>query len=184
MAGTWDLRERVGGSTLRENADCSGHVMTTNCVELTSHNPEQTQQIGFAIGELVQAGDLILLTGDLGAGKTCLTQGIAWGLGIDSYASSPSFVLVKEYQGRLILYHVDLYRLDSIEEIAELGISDFLLGGGICVVEWADKAMDDFSGGHLLVEFEHSRENERLLRFKPNGQRYVSLLIHLKEKWN
>ncbi|HAZ31476.1 MAG TPA: tRNA (adenosine(37)-N6)-threonylcarbamoyltransferase complex ATPase subunit type 1 TsaE, partial [Dehalococcoidia bacterium] len=82
--------------------------------------------IGADIGERARIGDLILLVGNLGAGKTCLTQGIAWGLGVPDYTSSPSFVLVREYQGRLNLYHIDFYRLDDIREVAELGMSDYL----------------------------------------------------------
>ncbi len=152
--------------------------------EIVTHSPEQTQQIGKSIGELAKAGDLILLTGDLGTGKTCLTQGIAWGIGFEGYASSPSFVLMKEYRGRLMLYHVDLYRLDNIEEIAELGIDDYLYGDGICVIEWANKASDYFPSEHLLINIEHVSETGRLLRFLSEGPRYAYLMEQLKQKWN
>src|SRR5690349_17851059 len=105
--------------------------------EFVTHNPEETQDIGWRLGELAQAGDVFLLTGDLGAGKTCLTQGIAYGLGSKEYAASPSFVIMRELKGRLTLYHMDLYRLDRIEEIVDLGLDDYLYGKGVCVVEWA-----------------------------------------------
>jgi len=159
-------------------------IKEDNIFEIPTHNPEQTQQFGTEIGKLAQAGDLILLVGNLGAGKTCLTQGIAWGVGFDGYASSPSFVLVKEYPGRLILYHIDLYRLDDIEEISELGIDDYLYGEGICVVEWADKAPDYFPSEHLIISIEHISESERHLRLQGNGPRYTHLTEQLKEKWN
>ena len=91
---------------------------------MISNSPEQTQKLGMLIGELSMAGDVFLLVGELGAGKTCLTQGIAWGLGIDEYALSPTFVIMRELYGRLPLYHIDLYRLDDIEESLDLGLDD------------------------------------------------------------
>ena len=158
--------------------------METIQFELVTRNPEETQRVGADIGERAETGDLILLVGDLGAGKTCLTQGIARGLGLSDYTSSPSFVLVKEYQGRLNLYHVDFYRLDDVREIAELGMCDYLNGEGICVVEWADRAQDSLPEEHLLIRYEYLAENERRLLFESRGQRYVGLMEQLKERWN
>jgi tRNA threonylcarbamoyladenosine biosynthesis protein TsaE len=152
--------------------------------ELVTHSPEETQRIGADIGERAETGDLILLVGDLGTGKTCLTQGIARGLGLADYISSPSFVLVREYRGRLNLYHIDFYRLNDIREIAELGMSDYLNGEGICVVEWADRALGSLPEEHLLIKFEHLTANERRLRFKPRGRRYSGLMEQLRGKWN
>ena len=91
-----------------------------------SRSAEETQQLGRRIGELAAAGDVYLLSGELGTGKTCLTQGIAWGLRIEEYALSPTFVIMREMYGRLALYHVDLYRLDDVAEIADLGLDDYL----------------------------------------------------------
>ncbi|MCL0070740.1 tRNA (adenosine(37)-N6)-threonylcarbamoyltransferase complex ATPase subunit type 1 TsaE [Dehalococcoidia bacterium] len=156
----------------------------TSDIELVTRSLEETQRIGADIGEGAEIGDLILLVGDLGAGKTCFTQGVARGLGLADYTSSPSFVLVKEYQGRLNLYHIDFYRLNDIREIAELGMSDYLNRDGICVVEWADRALDLLPEEHLLIKFEHLAVNKRRLRFEPRGQRYVSLVEELKGKWN
>ena len=96
--------------------------MESSRFELVSHRPEETQAIGRLLGAQAMRGDVFLLVGELGAGKTCLTQGIVWGLGSREYARSPSFVLVSQYQGRLTTYHIDLYRLDSIQEIADLGL--------------------------------------------------------------
>ncbi|OGN90046.1 MAG: tRNA (adenosine(37)-N6)-threonylcarbamoyltransferase complex ATPase subunit type 1 TsaE, partial [Chloroflexi bacterium RBG_13_46_9] len=89
-----------------------------------------------------------LLVGQLGAGKTCLTQGIAWGLGIEEYTLSPSFVIMRELHGSLPLYHMDFYRLDNINEIADLGLDDYLYGRGVCVIEWAEKGMDILPDDH------------------------------------
>ena len=121
-------------------------------LELISHSPEQTQKLGRRIGELALPGDVFLLVGDLGTGKTCLTQGIAWGLGIKEYALSPTFVIMRELYGRLPLYHIDLYRLDRIEESLDLGLDDYLYGRGICVVEWAGKALSILPTEHLLIK--------------------------------
>jgi len=152
--------------------------------QINSLNPDQTQRIGASIGELARAGDLILLTGDLGAGKTCLTQGIGWGTGFEGYTASPSFVLVREYRGRIPLYHIDLYRLDNIEEIAELGIDDYTCSEGVCVIEWADKALDYFPTEHLCIRLDCLGENERQLSFNASGNRYRDLMEQLKHKWN
>jgi tRNA threonylcarbamoyladenosine biosynthesis protein TsaE len=158
--------------------------MNINSFQLVTRSPEETRQIGADIGKRAEAGDLILLVGEIGSGKTCSVQGIAWGLDLADYISSPSFVLVREYQGRLKLYHIDLYRLDDIREIAELGMSDYFTCEGICVVEWADRAPNLFPEEHLLIRFEHLAVNERRLQFEPRGQRYISLMEELKGKWN
>ncbi len=116
--------------------------MSDVALELLSARPEETREIGRRIGELAKAGDLYLLVGNLGAGKTCLTQGIAWGLGIKGFISSPSFVIMREHKGRLSLYHVDLYRMQSVNEIRDLGLDDYLYGKGVCVIEWANRGWD------------------------------------------
>ncbi len=155
--------------------------------ELISRSPEQTQELGRHLGELAQAGDVFLLTGNLGSGKTCLTQGIAWGLGVKEYAFSPSFVLIREYSGRLPLYHIDFYRLDRIEEIAALGLEDYLSGKGVCVVEWADKGMSLMPRERLLIDLSYLSDTERSIHLKPTGSRYTRLTAVMKtklKKWN
>jgi len=152
-----------------------------NRLELISHSPEQTQKFGVRIGELALGGDIFLLVGTLGTGKTCLTQGIARGLNIKEYALSPSFVIIRELYGRLPLYHIDLYRLDHIEEIAELGLDDYLYGNGICVVEWAEKGLDILPTKHLLIQINYLSDNERSFQLKPNGKRYLEIARQLKD---
>ena len=134
------------------------------------------------MGELAQPGDLFFLGGNLGTGKTCLTQGIAWGLGIEGYATSPSFVVVNEYLGRLPLYHIDLYRLDRIEEIIDLGLDDYLYGKGVCVVEWAEKALAVLPEEHLLIEMDFLADTSRSLRLKLSGDRYLRMLSELEHR--
>ena len=150
-------------------------------LELISHSPEETQKIGIHLGKLALPGDVFLLVGDLGAGKTCLTQGIAWGLGSKDYTASPSFVLVREHYGRLPLYHIDLYRLDHIDEIAELGLDDYLYGNGVCVVEWAQKGLSVLPEEHLLIQIDYLGDTERSFQFKPSSKRYLEMVKKLAD---
>jgi tRNA threonylcarbamoyladenosine biosynthesis protein TsaE len=119
--------------------------------------------------------------GRLGAGKTCLTQGIAWGLNIKEYAASPSFVVVRELEGRLPLYHIDFYRLENLDEIAELGLDDYLYGQGVCVVEWAEKGLSLLPPEHLLIEIDYLADTERRLKLKPSGRRYRNIVTEIKD---
>ena len=158
-------------------------------MNFVSESPRQTQQLGMRLGRLAKLGDLFLLVGGLGAGKTCLTQGIAWGLGIEGYATSPSFVVINQYQGRLPFYHIDLYRLDRMEEVIELGLEDYLFGRGVCVVEWAEKGLEVLPMEHLLVEMGFLFDTGRSITFKPSGERYVEMLSELNireraKKWS
>lgn len=109
---------------------------------LTLHSASvaETQRLGKRLGGLLRAGDIVLLTGDLGAGKTALTQGIGRGLGIAQTINSPTFTILKEYEGRLPLYHFDLYRIEDPEELLALGFDRYFEGEGVCVVEWAERA--------------------------------------------
>jgi tRNA threonylcarbamoyladenosine biosynthesis protein TsaE len=148
--------------------------------KLVTHSPEETGELGVRLGELAQPGDIYLLSGNLGAGKTCLTQGIVWGLGSQEYALSPTFVLMRELKGRLPLYHIDLYRLDRIEEISDLGLDDYLFGKGLCVIEWAEKGISILPAEHLLVKIDYLSDTERSFELTPCGKRYAKLLAQLK----
>ena len=142
-----------------------------------SYSPEQTQSVGRAMGVHAQSGHVFLLTGELGAGKTCLTQGLLWGLGADDYARSPSFVLVSQYHdGRLTLYHIDLYRLSVPEEAFELGLDEYLYGDGVCVIEWANRVPGLFSEKHLDVRIDRLGESTRRLMMSTEDSKYSSVL--------
>jgi tRNA threonylcarbamoyladenosine biosynthesis protein TsaE len=156
-------------------------------LSLVSQSAKQTQQIGVSLGRLARSGDLFLLMGGLGTGKTCLTQGIAWGLGVKGYATSPSFVVINHYQGRLTLYHIDLYRLDRIEEVIELGLEELFCGEGVFVVEWAEKGLDVLPREHLLVAMSFLSDTERGIVFTPSGERYLNMFSRLRQrakKWS
>jgi tRNA threonylcarbamoyladenosine biosynthesis protein TsaE len=148
-------------------------------IETVSRSPEESQEIGRRIGALTQPGDVILLVGELGSGKTCLTQGIAWGLGIKEPALSPTFVIMRDMHGRLLLYHMDLYRLDRVEETQDLGLDEYFYGHGVCVVEWADKAMTVMPPEHLYIEISYISDTERRIRMKPKGRRYEEMTLDL-----
>ena len=142
---------------------------------LKSRSAAETRRIGASLGRLSEAGDVLLLCGDLGAGKTCLTQGIAKGLGIEGYVRSPTFVLVSIHHGRLPLYHMDIYRLDHVAEVVDLGLEEYLAGDGVSVIEWADKALEAFPQPFLLVTLDFEGEKERVIRLEPRGERYERL---------
>ena len=138
--------------------------------------------MGRIIGEQAQSGDIYLLTGPLGAGKTCLTQGIAWGLEVPGYARSPTFVLMTQYQGRLVLHHVDLYRIEDPGEAWDLGLEEQLAGDGVCVVEWADRAAEIFPQGCLWIGLSHgATEDCRLISLDSSAPRFNSLLAQIRE---
>ena len=110
-----------------------------------TESPEETQALGEKLGKTLKQGDVIALIGvAIGTGKTCLTQGIARGIGIASgeVVNSPSYIIINEYNGTVPIYHIDLYRLENSEEIAELGLSEYVEGDGICIIEWAERMAD------------------------------------------
>ena len=145
--------------------------MTTQEWTTISRSADETRAIGQSIGKGVEAGTLILLIGQLGAGKTTLTQGIATGLGVTAYTKSPSFVLVNEYEGRLPLFHMDLYRIDDPAEAWELGLDDYLSRDGVLAIEWADRATSIFPEDRLEIHIDYVSDSERQLTLTANGPR-------------
>ena len=106
-----------------------------------SGSPEETQRIAEALGSWLGAGDVVATIGELGAGKTCFLQGLVRGLGVTQTATSPTFVLISQYRGRLPVYHLDAYRTESLTELLDLGLEEFFYGDGVTLVEWADKLL-------------------------------------------
>ncbi len=153
-------------------------------LKLNSQSPEQTQLLGSYLGELTQKADVFLLVGELGTGKTCLVQGIAHGLAIKEYAFSPTFVILREYHGRLPLYHIDFYRLDHVEEIADLGLEEYYYGDGVCVVEWAEKGLQVVPRDNLLITLHYipAYHTGRSICLKPQGKRYYEFIEQLKKE--
>jgi len=137
---------------------------------------EATRTLGKALGESCAGKEVVALVGPLGAGKTCLVRGIAEGLGAPAEAvTSPTFVLIHEYAGRVPLYHVDLYRLDEREAAQELGLEEYLDSTGVTVIEWADRAPAALPRDYLRVTLEHRGGDRRRLTLQPQGERAAHL---------
>lgn len=160
-------------------------VQTPHMLDFISHSPSQTERIGQRLGEQLQAGDVLLLLGEFGVGKTHLAKGIARGLGSTDLVTSPSFVLVNEYQAgpqhkRMPIYHVDLYRIEDPAEVTSIGLEDLLAGPGVCLIEWAERAAQWLPAAHLSIYMQHLNETKRVLRFVPQGERYQHLVEAFK----
>ncbi len=153
----------------------------TETLSLASAGPEATQEIGRLLGLESHPGAIYLMTGELGAGKTCLTQGIAQGLEVPGYVRSPTFVMVTRYQGRLTLHHIDLYRVEDSLEALDLGLEELLYGDGVCVVEWAERAADIFpeNSVHISIDYGES-ETERSIRLDAPAGAMATLKNALK----
>lgn len=113
---------------------------------------DKTQEIGYRLGKLVEKGDIICLTGDLGAGKTTLTKSIAKGLEVKGDVTSPTFNIIKEYTGRLPVYHFDLYRIGHVDEMYDIGYEEYFYGSGVCIIEWASQIRELIPEEHLWIE--------------------------------
>ena len=150
---------------------------------LKSHSTEETMEFGASLAVHLMPGDIILLTGDLGAGKTTFTKGIAKGLSVEQTVTSPSFTIMNQYQGNLPLYHFDLYRIDDPDEFLELGLEEFLFGEGISVIEWSEKLPElpsEFLKAALTLD---SKElDNRNLKLIPIGNRYKDLTTKFKNE--
>ena len=159
-------------------------VPDRNTIALFSNSPSETFRIGRILGEILKAGDCVALTGELGAGKTCLTQGIAKGLGVpDCYVvTSPTFTLLNEYPGReSALYHLDVYRLTGSADLMEMGYEEYLSGGGVMVIEWAEKIMDQIPAGALFIKFSHLGGNMRKIELTGCPERIDSWELTLRK---
>lgn len=128
-------------------------------LELVTASPEETRALAGALAPLLRDGDLIVLTGDLGAGKTCFTQGLGRGLGVASRITSPTFTILAEYEGRVALHHLDAYRLAGVEEAADLDLPE-LLEEGVTVIEWGDRLAPALPDDHLRIEITLGRGDD------------------------
>lgn len=147
-------------------------------MEVFTKNQEETIAFGQSLGALLKKGDVILLDGDLGAGKTTMTKGIGKALNIKRTINSPTFTIMKMYQGDLNLYHMDLYRLDGAG--MDFDLEDYIFGDGVSVIEWPCQAMDLLPNEYLSLEIYRSGDTERRIVIKAYGKRYEELLEALK----
>jgi len=133
---------------------------------LLTASESETLDVARTLGKTLNAGAVVALTGDLGAGKTVFAQGIAESLDIREQITSPTFTLINEYRGRLPLYHMDLYRLDSTREIEDIGIVDYLYGDGVCVIEWAEKLRELMPPDAITVSLRSSGKTRREIQIE------------------
>ena len=139
-------------------------------VSITTSSPDDTQQLGSVFGSLLESGRIVALHGELAAGKTCFVHGVAEALQARDAVSSPTFTLVNEYHGTMPIYHLDLYRLNHVAELYDLGYEDLLArGDGICLIEWAERAEKALPEDVIHVKFEHAGEDKRTISFSTEG---------------
>ncbi len=149
-------------------------------IACTTKSVDDTRALAAEVAGFVQAGDVIVLAGDLGAGKTAFTQGLAKGLGVVDAVTSPAFVLVRSYTGRLSLTHLDVYRLDHLQEVFELGIAEIVDSGGVTVVEWGDVVTPALPADLLEVRLDHGdADDDRRLAFDPVGPSWAPRMVAL-----
>jgi len=142
-------------------------------ISLRTADADATRAIGRAIAMLVRPGDVILLAGELGTGKTVLTQGLAEGLEVRELVTSPTFTLVHRYEARVPLYHLDVYRLERVGELADLGIDELLDAGGVVVVEWGDVVSAEMPADRLEVRFAFGEDDDdRTIELTATGTRW------------
>lgn len=135
-----------------------------------THSAAETQRLGERLAGLLQPGDVLLLRGDMGAGKSELTRGVARGLGVKGHVTSPTFTILQVYEdGRMPLYHFDWYRLGSADELYELSMDEYLYGSGVSVVEWPDRAAEVIPPTHLEITLSPMTDDERRIDFCPMG---------------
>ena len=151
---------------------------------IQSGSPEATQDIGQMIGQGLSVGDIVLLIGDLGSGKTCMTQGLIKGLGSEDIARSPTFVIVAQYTAICPVYHMDLYRIDGIHDMDAMQLDEYLYGDGVCLVEWADKHENLFPKTSLLIEFSKTGDNMRELKLSSSNSDHEGIFSNIDNSRN
>ncbi len=163
----------------------SNTVPSTDPIVITTSCPVQTKQVADELAAIVANGDLIVLAGDLGAGKTCFTQGLGAGLGIDARITSPTFTLANHYEGRLELNHLDVYRIDDIGETLDLDLPE-LLESGVTVIEWGEQIEPVLPADRLTVRLLlGDGDDDRTLRFEPGSVRWrdrIDPLVSIAER--
>ena len=158
--------------------------MKSHEYRILSSDPKQTLRYGARLGRHVEPGSVIALAGELGAGKTCLTQGIAEGLEVPEgfIVTSPTFAIINEYPGRLKLYHVDLYRIIDVSELEEIGLEEMLAGDGVTVIEWADKLPEVLPGQRLDAVIAFIDDKTREIRLTAYGQDVIKWMNHVSKE--
>jgi tRNA threonylcarbamoyladenosine biosynthesis protein TsaE len=151
------------------------------CIETIS--PEQTENLGYHLGKLLEPGDIVTLSGELGGGKTCFVRGIVAGVApaCTGMVASPTFAILNEYPGPPLLMHYDCYRLRGSDDAIELGLEEHLYGNGICLIEWPDRITEILPEKRLEVLFEYTGETQRRITFLPKGANALNQVNNLQK---
>lgn len=148
-------------------------------MKVITNSPEETKELGKKIGKYLGSGDVVSLVGDLGAGKTHLVKGIALGLGVKDEVNSPSYTLIHEYGGRVPLYHFDVYRLEELWQMEDLGYEEYFFGDGVCVIEWGDKISELLPSSYLRISIARPKtesSGKRVIILSGIGKRYKEIV--------
>lgn len=141
---------------------------------------KETEEFGERLGNILQGGDVLSLTGDLGAGKTTLTKSIGKGLGVNDYITSPTFALINEYKGRVWVYHFDVYRLEGSEDLFDLGYEDYFYSNGVSIIEWGDKIKDILPSNTIEINIGKGEKlDERIVTISGQDNRYSQIVKEL-----
>ena len=147
---------------------------------MMTESVNETLAIGKKLGRLLSPGDVILLTGELGAGKTCLVKGIADGLGIKgTRITSPTFIIINEYTGKIPLYHIDLYRIGSIEDLRDIGMEELVYGKGVTAIEWAERIKDTLPDERMEISLKWVDDKSRTIDIRAFGSHHREILKKL-----
>ena len=142
-------------------------------MQFVSHNTQETEQFGEEVVKSLRGGDVLAFTGSLGMGKTAFTRGLARGLGCRGRVTSPTFTIVNEYEGRTPLFHFDMYRLGSSDELFDIGWDDYLARGGVCAVEWSERVSDALPDDTIYVDIARGEEDENMRTITVTGGRFA-----------
>lgn len=173
---TKNLKLKTNNSGLTSDA---GYQFST-----VTRSAQETRRWGKELGRLLSGGEIIGLSGELGSGKTCFVRGLAEGLGVDkeAWVRSPSFTLINEYTGRLLVYHIDLFRLRDYREMEELNLREYLFSEGVSVIEWFESLPEGEAEEYLHIRFAYANGVKRELTFTAHGGRYEKIIEALKDE--
>ncbi|RBP44121.1 tRNA (adenosine(37)-N6)-threonylcarbamoyltransferase complex ATPase subunit type 1 TsaE [Garciella nitratireducens] len=148
--------------------------------QIVTNSPNETFALGKKIGNFIKPGMVICLSGEMGAGKTALTQGIVKGVGIEDYVTSPTYTIVNEYQGSIPIYHFDVFRIEDVEELYEIGFEEYLDGQGVVILEWASYIEEILPQEYLWISIEKGENfTDRIFTLNAKGKLYEDLIKEL-----
>lgn len=149
-------------------------------MKLTVNNLKDTEKVGRIIARCLEAGTVLCLDGDLGVGKTAITQFIAREFGVEDYITSPTFTIIKEYEGRLPFYHMDVYRIDSEDDMYDLGYEEYIYSGGVTIIEWSNKIESILPDERINIEIQRLNDTSRIMIIDGSGRVFEKIAEELK----